>query len=188
MTYELIITLIMQFLTLGYYYFTSKYQTGRIDSLKNSMESQKDLLKSQADTISTFENYKKIINLTDVEKNIELKIANLRLEHEMTIANRDKEMIDFAMKVASKTFKIENGKMLRAWNELLNINAQFLMARYPTSNDAKERDEFIMKLMPFNAEYVIELMNAWTSGELDEFKKNNPDDEVLSDDNTPKGS
>ena len=186
MTPEIILVLSTQILSVIGYIFTARYQNGRIKSMEDSMQGQKDLLRSQADTIKTFEDYKKLINLSDVEKNIELKIDNLHLEYKKFITNRESEVADLAILSAAKTYQREHKKMLRAWNELVNINAQFIMNQFPDKSQVKERDEFITKLLPFNAEYLVPMIEAWLSGEIEKFKTNNLADEFLSDDNIPE--
>ncbi len=183
MTTETIIGVIAQGLILVGYFLTARWQTQKIKSLEETFKTQSDLLKNQADTIKTFEEYKKIINLTDVEKNIQLKIDNLHLEYKKVINAREKEVSDLAIQTAGTVFQRENKKMLRAWNELVNINAQFIMAQYPEINQKEERDEFINKFIPFNAEYVTPMIDAWFSGELQEFKEKYKSDGFLSDDN-----
>lgn len=183
---EMIIVLLVQILTLLGYFLTAKYQSRRIETLEQSMQSQRDLLKNQADTIKTFDDYKKLINLNDVEKNINLKLDNLHLEYKKIINQREKTVSDSAIKIATETFQRENHKMLRAWNELVNINAQFIIGEYPDKLNVKERDEFINRILPFNAEYLIPMINAWQSEDLEKFKQENPISEFLSDDDIPR--
>ena len=99
---------------------------------------------------------------------------------------KEKQVADSAIRHAYKTFSLEHKKMLRAWNELLNINAQFIMGRYPDKSNTSERDNFINTIIPFNAEYLIPMINAWTAGELDKFMKENPDETFFSDENNPQ--
>ena len=186
MTPDTIIVLAIQFLTLIGYFFTAKYQNKRIENMEQSMNGQRDLLKSQADTIKTFEEYKKLINLSDVEKNIALKIDNLHLEYKRTMGNRESEIADIATRSAAKTFITENKKMLRAWSELVNINAQFIMNQFPEKSQNQEREDFINKILPFNAEYLVPMIEAWMSGEIEKFKRDNLVDELFSDDSIPQ--
>lgn len=91
-------TLLVQIVVLIGYVFTAIYQSKRIKSLEDNFKSQENLLKNQIDTIKTFEDYKKMINLSDVEKNISLKLDNQALEMENKWKLREKKLADTLMK------------------------------------------------------------------------------------------
>lgn len=181
MSTESIILISTQILTAIGYFISVQFQSKKIETLQSAVTTQKDLLNAQG---SEIDNYKKLINLSDVEKNLQLKIDNLHLEYKKIIELRDLEVSNAAIKSASKTFQAENHKMIRAWSELVNINAQFIMSRYPDKENTDTRDDFITKFLPFNAEYIIPLINAWNYGQLEEFKTHHSSGEFFSSDNT----
>ncbi|WP_162628180.1 hypothetical protein [Arcticibacterium luteifluviistationis] len=182
MTTDTILILSIQVLSIIGYFLTSRYQTKKIETLESNLNSQSNLLKNQADTISTFEKYKEMVNIKTIEDNLNLKIENVELKHKRDIELGRDKVINEAVLLSGNKFKVEQQKMLRAWTELINITAQVILDQYP--DNKTERDEFTIKFIPFNAEYIIGYMDAWSSGDLEKYKANHPLNENLSTYNT----
>lgn len=185
MTTDTILILSIQGLSIIGYFLTARYQSKKIDVLESNLNSQSNLLKNQSDTISTFEKYKEMVNLKNIEDNLNLKIENLHLEYKRNIELGRDKVINEAVLLSGNKFKVEQQKMLRAWTELINITAQVILDQHPANKT--ERDEFTIKFVPFNAEYIIGYMDAWSSGELEKYKANHPLNETLSTYNTLTG-
>jgi hypothetical protein len=181
MTTDTYLILAFQVLSLIGYFLTARYQSKKIDVLESNLNSQSNLLKNQSDTISTFEKYKEMVNLKNIEDNLNLKIENLHLEYKRNIELGRDKVINEAVLLSGSKFKVEQQKMLRAWTELINITAQVILDQYPHKT---ETDEITIKFVPFNAEYIIGYMDAWSSGELEKYKANHPLNETLSTYNT----
>lgn len=181
MTTDGIIILVIQIFTIIGYFVTARLQTKKIETLESNLSSQSNLLKNQADTISTFEDYKKMVNLTDVEKNINLKIENLHLEYKKIIELNNEKMIVLTSNKASEVFAKEHTKLLRALNEFITSTASIIIDMYPDSKS--ERDDMALKLLPYSHDYLIGYMEALMNGSVHSYKANHPLDEILSNDN-----
>jgi len=126
MTTDTIIILAIQILSIVGYFVTARLQTKKIETLESNLTSQSNLLKNQSDTISTFEKYKEMVNLADVEKNINLKIENLHLEYKKIIDTNNEKMMVLTSNKASEVFAKEHTKLLRALNELITSTASII--------------------------------------------------------------
>lgn len=174
---EQIVTIGTQVAILLGYVFTALYQSKRIKAVEDNFKSQTDLLKNQSDTIKTFEDYKKMINLSDLEKNIQLKLDNQALDFEKNWKGREKEMIEAMLTTYRQVWEREQPKFMRAWGESINVLAQFIERQYPDYSQKKERDESIQVNFPFNAEYLIGYIDSWQTGGVknsENYLKNMP--------------
>lgn len=141
------------------YLLTYRFQKRKIELLQNSIDSQSKI-------ITDFEKYKSLFDISDFEKRLELKLDNQRMELSKSFQLQNRKSIDAALEKYSEHVLRSSQDALAGWEELINVANHVTLHKFPDKEQKIERDEFILKNYPKNAEFMIHFLDAHFDGKI----------------------
>lgn len=150
-----VVTIIAAFI----YFLTYRFQKRKIELLQNSIDSQSKI-------IADFEKYKSLFDISDFEKRLELKLDNQKMELSKSFQVQNQKAIDDALKKYSEYVLHSSQEALGGWEELINVANNVTLHKFPDKAQKIERDTFILKNYPKNADFMIRFLDDYFDGKI----------------------
>ncbi|MDB5206534.1 MAG: hypothetical protein JWR72_1609 [Flavisolibacter sp.] len=141
------------------YFLTYRFQNRKIELLQSSIDSQSKI-------ITDFEKYKSLFDISDFEKRLELKLDNQKMELGKSFQIQNQKSIEAALEKYSEHVFRSSQEALGGWEELINIANSITLLKYPDKNKKAERDAFILKNYPKNADFMIRFLDDSFDGKI----------------------
>lgn len=141
-------------ITVAIYGLTFIYQTTRLKTLET-------ILKSQADFVSNYEQYKKLLNDT-----LDLRLQKQKDELEASFRQQAVTIQAKTLESVRQTLLKETPKIMDAWHELSNIAIGVTLKDFPSKTDKPARDEYIKKFYPKNSDHFIRFIDDILDGKV----------------------
>ena len=138
------------------------FQNQAIKSLKSTTEDLKSQLESNRTLMSSFKEFKELLDVDDFKKHVALKLENKELELNKVIRDKESNLLDTVMNTVVREL-YEKEFLPNAYDELASIAMNIIIRNYKTH---EERVEIIKKFYPVNSKAFIQMLSAIESGDL----------------------
>ena len=141
------------------YFLTYRFQKTKIDLLQNSIDSQSKI-------IADFDKYKSLFDISDFEKRLQLKLDNQKMELSNSFLVQNRKSIDDALEKYSEYVTHSSIEALSGWEELVNLANSVTLSQFPDKSQKVERDLYLIKNYPKNAEFMIRFLEDYFDGKI----------------------
>jgi hypothetical protein len=138
------------------------FQNQAIKSLKSTTEDLKSQLESNRTLMSSFKEFKELLDVDDFKKHVALKLENKDLEVDKVIREKESKLLDIVMKTVTNEL-YEKDFLPKAYDELASIAIGVVIR---SSKTHEEKVEKIKKFYPVNSKAFIQMLSGIESGDL----------------------
>jgi len=138
------------------------FQNQAIKSLKSTTEDLKSQLESNRTLMSSFKEFKELLDVDDFKKHVALKLENKDLEVDKVIREKESKLFDTVMKTVTNEL-YEKDFLPKAYDELASI-AISVVINSPDTHEEKIKK--LKKFYPVNSKAFIQMLAGIESGDL----------------------